>query len=727
MARLPQPGSDNGTWGDILNDYLSQVHKPDGSLKDDVVTADTIRNGTIGEAQLSGVVQAKLNAGSRTPDWDAISGKPAIIAAGSDQAAARAAIGAGTGTVLDTDVALNVVKEGGIAPDSTTNVRAAIQALVTANAGRRIIRFPKGTYRVGTTGATSGSNRITLPSGTHIVCDPGVVFEINQLDYASGTTVFYAAGTESAKRALQTDIAAGAQQITLPTGQGATFTRGNLVAVEANTAVTPDTSEDTGVGLAREIRMVTVVAGDTLTLDAPLEYSYAAGADAVFSKITPVTDVSIEGARFTSGPGVTPGNSTPSPQLTYPIKFKWAQRCRIDNVSLSYVTGGIHFFECYDSHINNCSGDMLMMQDVPATSAGYVTAFVGATTKCSINNLSAAECRHAFTTLADERAGGTFWGGPMHCQINDSIGYGGSNGGTAVWDTHEFGRHIEFNNCQAIGGLSPAAGFQIRSQDTTLTNCRAIRNARNGLRVYATAKRLRVIGGEFSYSDGAGISIDGADHRLSDVVVHHNGGAGIFCGFATCTNLAVDGGDIHGNTNYGVQATNSVSPSFIGLRIPYSAAQPTSYQSLPATAEVIGGSCRGYGTNSIGTPASTGAPATGAVISGVISDSGIVNNRPIFLGGSGGAPQYDVPIYRSAFNVARLDGIFRANDGEIQFGDVASSGGIQVLMSSSSPGGSPEGVVSANPGSLFIRRGGGAGQTLYVKESGTSNTGWVAK
>jgi hypothetical protein len=41
--------------------------------------------------------------------------------------------------------------------------------------------------------------------------------------------------------------------------------------------------------------------------------------------------------------------------------------------------------------------------------------------------------------------------------------------------------------------------------------------------------------------------------------------------------------------------------------------------------------------------------------------------------------------------------------------------------------GSPEGVVIASVGSLFTRTDGGAGTTLYVKESGTGNTGWVAK
>jgi hypothetical protein len=41
--------------------------------------------------------------------------------------------------------------------------------------------------------------------------------------------------------------------------------------------------------------------------------------------------------------------------------------------------------------------------------------------------------------------------------------------------------------------------------------------------------------------------------------------------------------------------------------------------------------------------------------------------------------------------------------------------------------GSPEGSITANPGSLYTNQVGGAGLTLYVKESGTGNTGWVAK
>lgn len=72
MARLPIPGSDEGKWGDVLNEFLSQVHQEDGSLKPASVTADsiapgavtpeTVADGVIEEAKLSSDVQTKLNA-----------------------------------------------------------------------------------------------------------------------------------------------------------------------------------------------------------------------------------------------------------------------------------------------------------------------------------------------------------------------------------------------------------------------------------------------------------------------------------------------------------------------------------------------------------------------------------------------------------------------------------------------------------------------------------------
>jgi hypothetical protein len=56
----------------------------------------------------------------------------------------------------------------------------------------------------------------------------------------------------------------------------------------------------------------------------------------------------------------------------------------------------------------------------------------------------------------------------------------------------------------------------------------------------------------------------------------------------------------------------------------------------------------------------------------------------------------------------------------------------QVTMGGTGPrilfgSGSPEGAVSAPVGSIYMRSDGGAGTSFYVKESGTGNTGWVAK
>jgi len=46
MARLPQPGGDSGTWGAILNEFLTQSHNTDGTLKSNTVTPDTLSSAT---------------------------------------------------------------------------------------------------------------------------------------------------------------------------------------------------------------------------------------------------------------------------------------------------------------------------------------------------------------------------------------------------------------------------------------------------------------------------------------------------------------------------------------------------------------------------------------------------------------------------------------------------------------------------------------------------------
>ena len=57
MARLPQPGGDQGNWGVILNDFLTQSLSTDGTLKP----------GAVPESALEPAVQTKINAVAGPP------------------------------------------------------------------------------------------------------------------------------------------------------------------------------------------------------------------------------------------------------------------------------------------------------------------------------------------------------------------------------------------------------------------------------------------------------------------------------------------------------------------------------------------------------------------------------------------------------------------------------------------------------------------------------------
>ncbi|MDQ1734132.1 MAG: trimeric autotransporter adhesin [Pseudonocardiales bacterium] len=63
MARLPHPGSDDGTWGNILNDFLSQAHNPDGTLKSGVIDNVALGAGAVSTANLAdgSVTNVKLD------------------------------------------------------------------------------------------------------------------------------------------------------------------------------------------------------------------------------------------------------------------------------------------------------------------------------------------------------------------------------------------------------------------------------------------------------------------------------------------------------------------------------------------------------------------------------------------------------------------------------------------------------------------------------------------
>lgn len=68
-ARLPTPGSDDNTWGDILNTYLSVSLAADGTVNAGVIGATQIASGAITTTQISataGIIKTQLASAVQT-------------------------------------------------------------------------------------------------------------------------------------------------------------------------------------------------------------------------------------------------------------------------------------------------------------------------------------------------------------------------------------------------------------------------------------------------------------------------------------------------------------------------------------------------------------------------------------------------------------------------------------------------------------------------------------
>ena len=151
MPRLPQPGGDQGNWGQILNDFLSQIHNTDGSLKDN----------SIPETALASSVQTKINA---------VAGQTGSTGATGPQGLTGPQGPAGTaGTQGATGAAGTAGATGATGSQGTQGIQGLQGATgvqgVQGNPGAQGATGPQGP--IGTTGATgtNGATGATGPAG----------------------------------------------------------------------------------------------------------------------------------------------------------------------------------------------------------------------------------------------------------------------------------------------------------------------------------------------------------------------------------------------------------------------------------------------------------------------------------------------------------------------------------------------------------------------------------
>jgi len=178
MSRLPQPGSDQGQWGQILNDFLAQVHNTDGTLKANVVDSTTLAPNAVDETSLGasggtdGQVLVKDTASGSGLAWatpsntvvsDATTGTKGIVQLAGDLAG-TAAVPTVPGLAAKVSTSQVGVANGVASLDGTGKVPSsqlpASTSPVTSVAGKTgVVTLVKADVGLGNVDNTSDANK----------------------------------------------------------------------------------------------------------------------------------------------------------------------------------------------------------------------------------------------------------------------------------------------------------------------------------------------------------------------------------------------------------------------------------------------------------------------------------------------------------------------------------------------------------------------------------------
>ena len=138
MARLPTPGGDDGTWGDVLNQFLLTSHNSDGTVRDNAVQ-DALPTASNGQVMTYNGVSGQWegqNGGSGDPtmggDLSGTASNAQIVAGAvaDTEVAAGANIAQSKIANLTTDLAGKANTSHTHAIADTTNLQASLDAKV---------------------------------------------------------------------------------------------------------------------------------------------------------------------------------------------------------------------------------------------------------------------------------------------------------------------------------------------------------------------------------------------------------------------------------------------------------------------------------------------------------------------------------------------------------------------------------------------------------------------
>lgn len=168
MARLPQPGSDDNIWAELLNEYLLVSHNPDGTQRTESIPAHSV---TLWDLDVKNATTQDISDLVLTNEDDRLVWKD-------------------VGSVLRAKSRLRVnVLDFGAKGDGVTDDTAAIQAAIDSVENGGVIEVPRGTYKVTTlkvrrhgitiTGEARWGSRIARLSGSEPLIDFSGSFSVD--------------------------------------------------------------------------------------------------------------------------------------------------------------------------------------------------------------------------------------------------------------------------------------------------------------------------------------------------------------------------------------------------------------------------------------------------------------------------------------------------------------------------------------------------------------------
>lgn len=439
MTRLPTPGGDDGSWGSILNDFLSQSHNSDGSLKDSAISNKADNDSVI----LKSILEAKGDIIAASAAAEAarlgVGSDGQVLTADSSQATGVKwdSLPAGSSPGIDVTASPYNADPTGVA-DSTAAFSAAHDAAVAAGS---FVYIPPGNYLVGQITKSTSPKWIGAGKG---------ISKLNMKTGISGQGPWFNfQGSVGASHSLTANTGKNGTSVTLSTANSANYAAGDVVLLGSNAL--PEASGRPGEYQGQTVEIDSVNTGTgVLTLREPVVKAYNTADSAFVQKITPIVKPTIRGITFY--------NPNPLTNAVIQLRILYGREVDTDTQHVQGDSMGIELSNCYRGYVKADCEDLA--DDLSAYRYGYGIAVASATSHliCVIN---AKRCRHAFTTV------GATSNTIVYGEPNNIVVTGIATGCThAPFDTHPHGHNITFVGCNAIGNRS--YGFQLRCSNNQI-------------------------------------------------------------------------------------------------------------------------------------------------------------------------------------------------------------------------------------------------------------------